>query len=54
MDVKPKAPKVYIDDILAVSGQTFDEHLEYLDEIMKRLKEAGLQVNINKSSICQK
>ena len=54
MEVKLKAHKACIKDMLAASVQTFEGHLECLDEIMKRLKEVGLQVNISKSGMCQK
>ena len=54
MSLEPRPPKVHIDDILAVFRHTFEEHLKYVDDIMTRLQEAGLQVNINKSALFQK
>eukprot|EP00957_Ditylum_brightwellii_P014246 1072669-Ditylum_brightwellii.AAC.1 len=42
-DVKPKPPKVYLNDILTALKHTFKEHMEYLDEILTRVEEAGLQ-----------
>eukprot|EP00957_Ditylum_brightwellii_P113419 8647642-Ditylum_brightwellii.AAC.1 len=32
-DVKPRPPKVYIDDVLTAAQHSFDEHLKMLDEI---------------------
>ena len=54
MGTKLIAPKVCIDDILVASEKDFEEHLGYLDEIMKRLKCCSLQVNVSKLAICQK
>ena len=45
-------PDPYIGDILQCQGANFEEHLAGLDEILRRLKEAGMQVNLNKSSLC--
>ena len=42
----------YIDDIL-VTGSTDKEHLERLEEVLKRLKEYGLRVKKNKCHFCQ-
>ena len=38
---------VYIDDIL-VTGSTLEEHLRNLEEVLRRLDEAGLRVNLAK------
>jgi hypothetical protein len=35
---------VYIDDIL-VTDRDDQEHLEHLEEVLRRLKEAGLRLN---------
>eukprot|EP00957_Ditylum_brightwellii_P168187 12803489-Ditylum_brightwellii.AAC.1 len=53
-DVKPRPPKVYIDNVLAAAQQSFDEHLKMLGEIFTRFEEAGLQANISKSALFQK
>ena len=42
----------YIDDIL-VTGSTDDEHLERLEEVLKRVKEYGLRVKKNKCEFLQ-
>ena len=39
-------PDPYFDDILHCQGANFDKHLAGLDEILRRLKEAGMQVNL--------
>ena len=41
--------RVYIDDLLCISSSTFDDHLEKLNAILRRLEEAGLRVNATKS-----
>ena len=54
MEVKPKPSKCYIDDTLAAFVHAFDEHIECLDVIFAILKEAGLQINLSKFTLCQK
>lgn len=44
---------VYLDDLLVVSS-TFDEHLSLLAEVAKKLRVAGLTVNLQKSRFCFK
>ena len=41
--------RAYIDDLLVISKGTFESHLEELEEVFKRLREAGLKVNAKKS-----
>ena len=41
--------RAYIDDLLCISCESFEDHLNKLEEIFKRLQEAGLKVNANKS-----
>ena len=41
--------KAYIDDLLAVTKGSFDDHLEQLEEIFHRCQKAGLKVNADKS-----
>ena len=45
-------PDPYIDDILHSKGKSFCEHLNILAEILRRLVEAGMQVNGEKSDFC--
>ena len=40
----------YIDDILCITKGDWNEHLEKLDEVLQRLKDAGMKVNATKSS----
>lgn len=44
---------VYLDDIVVVSN-TFEAHLESLREVARRLRNANLSININKSKFCVK
>lgn len=43
---------IYLDDIIIVTD-TFDKHLEVLEEIFKRLKEAGITLNREKCEFCR-
>ena len=51
-NMQPNDPKTYLDDILHMKGSTFHKHLAILDEILTRLKKAGMQVNAEKCSFC--
>eukprot|EP00985_Skeletonema_marinoi_P026797 scaffold21121_cov98-Skeletonema_marinoi.AAC.1 len=44
--------RVYIDDLLVISADSFDDHLEKLSEVLQRLHEKGFQVNAAKSNFC--
>jgi transposase InsO family protein len=41
--------RAYIDDILCLTSGDFEDHLDKLDEVLQRLKDAGLKVNAKKS-----
>lgn len=43
---------VYLDDIIIVSSN-FKEHVETLNEVHKRLRNAGLTINIDKCEFCK-
>lgn len=43
---------VYLDDIIIVS-ETFEKHIELLQTVFRRLKEAKLTVNISKCEFCK-
>ncbi|KAL1131203.1 hypothetical protein AAG570_010821 [Ranatra chinensis] len=43
---------VYLDYIIVCSAQ-FDEHMETLDRVFKKLKEAGLTLNLDKCQFCR-
>ena len=45
--------RAYIDDLLCLTSGSYEDHLEKLEEVFKRLKEAGLKVNANKSSFAK-
>ena len=44
--------RAYIDDLLCILRESFDDHLDKLEEVLKRLCEAGLKVNAEKSTFC--
>ena len=41
--------RAYIDDLLVITKGSWNDHLEQLDEVLFRLKNAGLKVNAKKS-----
>ena len=43
--------RAYIDDLLILSTKSFDKHLEDLDKVLYRLKQAGLKVIQRNSSL---
>ena len=43
----------YIDDLLVTTNGTFEDHLEKVGSVLKKLQKAGLKVNANKSNFCQ-
>lgn len=45
--------RTYIDDLLVVTKNSLTDHLDKLDQVLKRLKDAGLKVNAVKSHFCQ-
>lgn len=45
---------VYIDDLLVLSHNNFEDHVEKLEEALSRLQEVGLKVKTGKSSFAQK
>jgi len=44
--------RAYIDDLLCISRESFDDHLDKHEEVLKRLRDAGLKVNADKSTFC--
>ena len=44
--------RTYLDDLLIISKSSFDDHLIELEEVLTRLKQAGLRVNAAKSTFC--
>lgn len=49
-DLEPKV-FVYLDDIV-IATNNFEEHMEMLDLVAKRLREANLTINLSKSKFC--
>ena len=45
--------RAYIDDLLIVTNETFQDHLDKLDRVLTRLSRAGLKINATKSFFCQ-
>ncbi len=44
--------RAYIDDLLVITRGTLEDHLVKLGEVLRRLREAGLKVNADKSTFC--
>ena len=44
---------IYIDDVI-VFGKDFDQHMQRLEEVLDRIKEAGLKLKASKSYLLQK
>ncbi len=44
--------RAYIDDLLCITRGSLEDHLDKLEEVLKRLREAGLKVNAAKSFFC--
>jgi hypothetical protein len=45
--------RAYIDDLLWISRNSLEDHLEKkLEEVLRRLRDAGLKVNADKSTLC--
>ena len=51
--MRDQKPNPYLDDILHTKGKTFEEHLTILAEVLRRLAEAGMQINAGKSKFVQ-
>ncbi len=44
--------QAYMDDLLIITRQTLDEHLQKMESVLTRLRDAGLKVNAAKSLFC--
>eukprot|EP00804_Cyclotella_cryptica_P008621 CCRYP_007582-RA/>CCRYP_007582-RA protein AED:0.30 eAED:0.30 QI:88/-1/0/1/-1/0/1/0/133 len=42
----------YLDDLLCITKANLEDHLDKLKMVLTRLREAGLQINAQKSSFC--
>eukprot|EP00957_Ditylum_brightwellii_P025294 1913920-Ditylum_brightwellii.AAC.1 len=43
----------YIDDLLLIAKGMYEEHLEKINKVLKKLEKAGLKVNVIKSFFVQ-
>jgi hypothetical protein len=44
--------QAYLDDLLCISRSSLEDHLEKLEEVLRRLLNAGLKVNTGKLTFC--
>jgi hypothetical protein len=44
--------RVYLDNLLCISKLSLEDHLEKLEEVLRRLCDAGLKVDAAKSTFC--
>jgi hypothetical protein len=44
--------RAYLEDILCISKLSLKDHLEKLEEVLRRLRDAGLKVNAAKLTLC--
>ncbi len=44
--------QAYLDDLLCISRSSLEDHLNKLEEVLRRLCNAGLKVNADKSTFC--
>ena len=52
-DIKDKYVLVYLDDI-NIYSTTFEEHMQHLQEVMERFRQANLKLNLEKCQFCKK
>ena len=45
--------RAYLDDLLLISRDSFDQHLNDLEPALTRLSDTGLRINTSKSSFCK-
>ena len=44
--------RTYLDNVLTITNSIFSDQLEKLEQMLKKLDEAGLRVNVSKSHFC--
>ena len=44
--------RTYLDDLLVITKESLEDHLEKLSEVFTRLQDAGLKLNADKSNFC--
>ena len=42
--------RTYLDDLLIITKSSFVKHIQKLNEVLNRLKQAGLRINADKST----
>jgi hypothetical protein len=47
-----KFVRAYMDDLLIITRRTLDKHLQNMETVLTRLRDAGLKVNAAKSLFC--
>ena len=45
--------RMYLDDLLVLTKDTYADHLQKLQVVLTRLQDAGLRVNVTKSILLQ-
>ena len=45
--------RTYINDLLVISKDSFEDHLEKVDQVLKKLKAAGIKINTSKTCFVQ-
>ena len=46
--------KAFIDDLLIITKETFEDHLHKVEKVLHKLNSVGLKINIGKSCFCKK
>jgi hypothetical protein len=44
--------QAYLDNLLCISRSSLEDHLNKSEEVLRRLRDAGLKVNVDKSTFC--
>jgi hypothetical protein len=44
--------QAYMDDLLNIMREILDDHLQKMETVLTRLRDAGLKVNLANSSFC--
>ncbi len=44
--------QAYLDNLLCISRSSFEDHLKKLEDVLRRLCDAGLKVNAEKLTFC--
>jgi hypothetical protein len=48
----PECVRAYLDDLLCISRSSLEDHLKKLEEVLRRLCDAGLKGNAEKLALC--